>query len=297
MSIDIEQAASFLARHGRVLDRRRFAAAVGAASPESRRSVVAALEGYRNADGGYGWGIEPDLRAPESQPAGALHALEAIADAGPETSDSVPGLMAWLDRATLDDGGLPFALPLASPVACAPFWAHANSRESSLQITAAVAAQTHRAARFDARIKELPWLGRASRYCFNAIASMNEAPFAYVLLFALRFLDAASDTHPEAVELLRHLGRFIPDDGALPVAGGTKDESLHLLDYAPVPGRPVRALLDEEAVSRDLKRLENGQQADGGWLVDFDSYSEAAALEWRGYTTVSAVSILRANGR
>ena len=28
------------------------------------------LEGYRNDDGGYGWGLEPDLRAPESQPAG-----------------------------------------------------------------------------------------------------------------------------------------------------------------------------------------------------------------------------------
>jgi hypothetical protein len=297
MSIDIEQAASFLARHGRVLDRRRFAVAVGATDPESRRSVVTALAGYRNADGGYGWGIEPDLRAPESQPAGALHALEAIADAGPETGEGVPGLMDWLDRATLDDGGLPFGLPVASPVACAPYWAHADSTESSLQITAAVAAQAHRAARFDDRIKEHPWFGRATRYCFDAIASIDEAPFAYVLSFALGFLDAASDTHPEAVELLRHLGRFVPGDGALVVAGGSEGESLHLLDYAPVPGRPVRALLDEEAVSRDLKRLENGQQADGGWAVDFDSYSEAAALEWRGYATVAAVTILCANGR
>ena len=259
--------------------------------------MLAALDGYRNADGGYGWGIEPDLRAPESQPAGALHALEAIADAGPETTDTALGLMDWLDQATLDDGGLPFALPIANPAACAPFWAQANSGESSLQITAAVAAQAHCAARFDARINGHPWLGRVTRYCFDAIASIDEAPFAYVLSFALRFLDAAADTHPEAIELLRHLGQFVPADGAIPVAGGAEGETLHLLDYAPAPGRPVRDLLDEKAVIRDLDRLEHGQLADGGWAVNFDSYSEAAALEWRGYTTVSATSILLTNGR
>lgn len=280
-----------------MLDRRRFAAVVGGTNPETRRAVLAALDGYRNADGGYGWGIEPDLRAPESQPAGALHALEAIADAGPETSESAPGLLDWLAQVTLDDGGLPFALSLADPVACAPFWATADPGTASLQITAAVAARAHRAAGFDPRIGEHPWLERATRYCFDAIASMHEAPFAYVLSFALQFLDAAADTHPEALELLDRLGRFVPADGSVPVAGGAPGESLHLLDYAPTPGRPVRALLDAEAVARDLDRLANGQQADGGWAVDFDSYSEAAKLEWRGYATVSAVSILIANGR
>jgi hypothetical protein len=295
VQIDVIRAAAFLARYGRVLDRRRFASVVGGATPESRRAVLAALDGYRNADGGYGWGIEPDLRAPESQPAGALHALEAIVDAGPEAAEPAPGLLDWLARATLDDGGLPFALPLADPAACAPFWAAADSGRSSLQITAAVAAQAHRAARFDPRISEHPWLERATRYCFDAIASVHELPFAYVLSFALQFLDTASDTHPEARELLAHLGQFVPADGSIPVAGGAEGESLHLLDYAPTPGRPVRALLDEEAVARDLERLANGQQADGGWAVDFESYSEAAKLEWRGYATVSAVSILLAN--
>lgn len=297
MSFDIERAAAFLTRHGRVLDRRRFAAVVGATTTENGQAVLAALEGYRNADGGFGWGIEPDLRAPESQPAGALHALEAIADAGPETTDAAMGLLDWLDRVALEDGGLPFALPIADPVGCAPFWAEADSGTSSLQITAAVAAQAHRAARFDTRILRHAWLGRATRSCFESIAAIDEAPFAYVLSFALRFLDAAADTEPEAIELLHHLARFVPCDGAVPVAGGAEGESLHLLDYSPTPGRPIRTLLDEDAVTQDLERLERGQQDDGGWAVDFESYSEAAALEWRGYTTANAVAILLAHGR
>ena len=67
-----------MATHARVLDRRRFELLLGTGTP----AVLAAADGYRNADGGYGWGLEPDLPAPESQPGGALHAFEAFADAG-----------------------------------------------------------------------------------------------------------------------------------------------------------------------------------------------------------------------
>src|SRR5690606_13853442 len=77
MGLDLAAAAAFMARHARVLDRRRFEFLLGSTSADA---VSAAVDAYRNPDGGYGWGIEPDLRAPESQPAGALHALEAFAD-------------------------------------------------------------------------------------------------------------------------------------------------------------------------------------------------------------------------
>jgi hypothetical protein len=49
---------------------------------------------------------------------------------------------------------------------------------------------------------------------------------------------------------------------------------------------------DAEPVVAALSAYRN---ADGGWSVDFQSYSPAAALEWRGYATVRALSILRDN--
>lgn len=116
-------------------------------------------------------------------------------------------------------------------------------------------------------------------------------------MFAVHFLSAAAGNYPEAHELVARLGKFIPADGAVPVAGGAEGESLHLLDLAPEPDHPLRALFDDSAVSADLDRLEGNQQPDGGWVVDFTSYSEAAALEWRGYATVSAISVLEENGR
>ena len=69
-----------MAGHARQLDRRRLDLLVGRGEVSE---VLAALEAYRNDDGGYGWGLEPDLRSPESQPAGALHAFEVFAEVGP----------------------------------------------------------------------------------------------------------------------------------------------------------------------------------------------------------------------
>lgn len=295
MSIDIEGASSFMAAHARPLDRRRFSLLLSD-SDDDRAAVLAAVDGYRNADGGYGWGLEPDLRAPESQPGCALHALEAIADTACATPHAA-GLLDWLQTATLPDGGLPFALPIANPVACAPFWVNADHGESSLQITTAVAGQAHRVARADEAVRDHPWLATASRYCLDAIAKLDEAPFAYVLMFALQFLDAASGTSSEARELISHLSRFVPPDGAIPVTGGSAGETLHLLQFAALPGRPVREILDPNAVAADLDRLERGQRPDGGWDVDYATFSPAAALEWRGHVTVTAIATLRANNR
>jgi hypothetical protein len=301
MSIDLPLASRFMTTHARVLDRRRFEVLTTGSGQEA---VVSGLDVYRNPDGGYGWGLEPDLRAAESQPAGALHALEALVTAAPAASPHTVALLDWLQSVTLPDGGLPFALPVADPSGCAPFWTQADPSASSVQITAAVAAQAHLLARTDTTVRDHPWLATATGYCVDAIRALNDVdtpPFAYVLSFALHLLDAACDSGAadatEAMELLTNLGRFIPADGAVPVEGGAEGETLRLLDIAPFPGRPVRMLLDGRAVTADLDRLERSQCTDGGWPVDFTSYSPAASLEWRGHATVRAVEVLRANGR
>jgi hypothetical protein len=291
MKIDLDAARSFMAAHGRMLDRRRLERLLG---HDGAEPVLAALDAYRNPDGGYGWGLEPDLRAPESQPGGALHAFEGLADAAPATSPRAAELCDWLAGVSLPDGGLPFALPIADPAGCAPFWANADATTSSLQITTYVVGTALRVARHDPAVASHAWLERATDYCLATIAALDEAPFAIALSASVQFLDAAHDTRPEeAARLLEQLGAYIPADGRVPVSGGSAGETMRALDFAPHPGRPARSLFEEATIEAELDELASQQQADGGWRVDFASFSPAAELEWRGHATVRAVSILR----
>ncbi|MPY58461.1 hypothetical protein [Streptomyces spongiae] len=292
MNVDLSAAASFMTAHARVLDRRRFELLFGEADAGS---VLAAVDGYRNPDGGYGWGLEPDLRAPESQPAGALHAFEVFEDIAPATTPHAARLCDWLASVSLPDGGLPFALPVKDASGCAPFWAQADPKVSTLQSTAFAVGGALRVAAHDPAVAAHPWLDRATRYCLTAIEAIGDRPHAIELSFAIRFLDAVSEIRQEAGALLDRLRRFIPDNGLLPVEGGAADEVIRPLDVAPTPRRPARRLYAPDVVDADLSRLAAGQQDDGGWLVDFASHSPAAALEWRGYRTVAAVSVLKQN--
>lgn len=293
---DLAAASEFMTGYARMLDRRRFELLFGGGD-STGASVLAALDAYRNADGGYGWGLEPDLRSPESQPGGALHALEALEDLVPVTSPRAAALCDWLMAHSLPDGGLPFALPVGDPAGCAPFWVAADSTASSLQITAIVAATAHRVAAHDRAVADHPWLEAATGYCLRAIRVLGEEPHALVLAFAVRFLDAVHDLRSEAPALLERLGRHVPASGLVHVAGGTAEEMMRPLDFAPTPGRPARGLFAPEVVAAELERLEGQQADDGGWPVDFASYSPAAALEWRGHATVRALQILAAAGR
>lgn len=292
MPVDVSAARSFMAAHARQLDRRRLELVLGG----DGGGVVAALDAYRNPDGGYGWGLEPDLRSTTSQPAAAMHALGVIAEMAPERHPSTVALCDWLAARSLPNGGLPMALPLDDPAGCAPWWTGADTTSSSLQMTAQVAARAHRVARHDPPVAGHPWLAAATSWTVDAIGSLDTEPHAYELLFALQFLDAAADAVPEADALLDGLARFVPADGVLPVQGGVDGEALHLLDIAPDDG-PVRRLFTADAVAADLDRLVERQQPDGGWTVDFPSSSPAGALEWRGDATVGALSVLRRNAR
>jgi hypothetical protein len=292
VSVDIAAAKAFMTTHARLLDRRRLLRIIGDPDPGD---VVAALDAYRNADGGYGWGAEPDLRSTESQPGGALHAFEVFEEMAPATAPQAAELCEWLASVTLEDGGLPFALPVREPAGSASFWVDADASASSLHITAAVVGIAQRVSRQDPAVAGHPWLATATQYCVDSIARMEQPEHALELRYALQFLDAVVDDQPNARAQLDRLGEFIPASGLLHVVGGLDDEMMRPLDFAPIPDRPVRGLFAHDVVAADLDRLAGLQSADGGWPSAWASSSPAAELEWRGWLTVRAVAILEPN--
>jgi hypothetical protein len=290
MDVDLNAAVSFVATHARALDRRRLHLMTGHGSPDD---VLAALDAYRNPDGGYGWALEPDQRSVTSQPVAAMHALEVLADIRDTKSQRPVRLCDWLAAHTFPDGGVPFGLPHSDVAGNAPHWVSADPTVSSLQMTAQLAAQAHRLARHRTDIAEHPWLGNATAYCLDAIDRIETAPHAYELMFAMLFLDAVADRVTRAHPLIDRLSRYVVSDGPTPVAGGAEGEALHPLDFTPYADAPSRASFTTDTIEADLDRLANQQQPDGGWTVDYTTYSPAAALEWRGFATIQAIATLR----
>lgn len=292
--VDLAAARSFLATHGRLLDRLRLLLHLGEADAPQ---VLSALDGYQNPDGSYGFGLEPDLRDRTGQPGAALHAFEVFDEVAELTGIRTPSavkLCDWLAGVTLPDGGLPFAFPVADPAGVAPFWRDADPA-SSLHITAAVTAPALRLARHDEAVAAHPWLARSTRFCLDRIAGRERPDSTLKLRYSLTFLDALAATDPTAADHVRRLGAAIPADGTMHVEGGRDDEFLRPLDFSPWPDVPSRELFDPGVVDAELRRLAGRQLDDGGWPPEFDSYSPAAELEWRGYLTVAAVVTLRAN--
>jgi hypothetical protein len=94
MSIpDIDAAEQFIAARGRVLDRRRFERLFRGGEAQPVRDAVAA---YRNPDGGFGHGLEPDARGPGSQPAAAELALRILHEADAWSAELATGACDWL---------------------------------------------------------------------------------------------------------------------------------------------------------------------------------------------------------
>ena len=124
--------------------------------------MLTALDAYRTADGGYGWGLEPDLRSTTGQPVAAMHALEVLAEVRDTKSPRAPELLDWLSGHTFPDGGVPFGLPYLDTAGSAGHWVTAHSTASSLMMTAQLEAQAHRLARYRADVAGHPWLGPAT---------------------------------------------------------------------------------------------------------------------------------------
>ncbi len=80
---DFDAAADFIAAHARVIDRRMFQRLFAGGPAEPVRDAVAA---YRNDDGGFGHGLEPDCRVAASQPAAVEMALRLLDRPTPGTS-------------------------------------------------------------------------------------------------------------------------------------------------------------------------------------------------------------------
>ena len=287
MPIDRAAAERFVWSTARLLDRHRYTLLFGDGSAES---VIDALRGYRNLDGGFGHGLEPDLRCPASQPAPTLYALEILNEAGASDHELARGARAWIASIAAPDGGVPFVLPGFEHYPHAPWLADAaESPEAGSFLTLGLAATLHAAG-----VTDEDWLARATQWSWRSIEATDD-PGGYWLKYALAFLDAVPD-EARAREMIQHLADR-GDVSALAPVGGVEGEALRPLDLSPRPRSRSRGAVGQAQIDAHLDTVESEQQDDGGWIFDWLAWSPAQNNDWRGNVTIRALTWLRDNGR
>ena len=283
---DFDAAAGFLAARARVLDRRVFQRLFQGGGPDPVRDAVAA---YRNDDGGFGHALEPDLRAAASQPAAVEMALRLMDAADAWDENLVRGAIDWLVTIAPADGGATFVLPSLSQGPHAPWWVPGEGNPVSLIQTGQIAGVLY------ARGLRHPWRDGATEVMWRGIDQLTE-PMAYEMFGVLEFLQHVPD-RARAQDALKRVGPLLFDRGLVALDPDAMGETHSPLSFAPMPDSIARSLFDDATINAHLDHLAGAQLADGGWMFNWPAWSPAAEADWRGFLTVDALRVLRANGR
>ncbi|HWM99658.1 MAG TPA: hypothetical protein VNO54_21665 [Streptosporangiaceae bacterium] len=290
---DFSAAAAFVAANARVLDRRRFQRLFedGPAAPV--RDAVAA---YRNDDGGFGHALEPDCRAPGSQPAAVALALRTMDETEAWDEDLVRGACDWLAAVAPAEGGAAFVEATLASWAHASWWVPEEGHPASLVATGMIAGTLY------ARDVSHPWLDGAAEVMWNRIAKLDAGQGGtallggYEMFGVLAFLQHVPD-RDRAREVFGRVGPLILERNLVALDPEAPGEVHGVLSFAPEPDSLARVLFDDATVQAHLDHLARDQKEDGGWTFNWPAWSPAAELDWRGFLTVDALRLLRANGR
>jgi hypothetical protein len=286
MSIpDIDAAEQFIAAHGRVLDRRRFERLMRGGEAQPVRDAVAS---YRNRDGGFGHGLEPDGRTPASQPIAAELALRILHEADAWSGDLAAGACDWLQATGPAEGGAAFVYPSIEDWPHGPWLVPEEGGPASLIMTGLIAGTLH------ARGVRHPWLDRATEVMWARIGGLSGAG-PYEMHGVLWFLDHVPD-RSRARAALEDAGKLLVRLDLVELDPAADGEVHGPLDFAPAPGL-ASTLFDDSMIGAHLDHLAAAQRDDGGWTFNWLAWSPAAAQEWRGIRTVDALQTLRAYGR
>jgi hypothetical protein len=251
--------------------------------------VAGAVTAYRNADGGFGHGLEPDKRAPESQPLDVEVAFEALAAVGARDTELVATACDYLDTVANADGAVPIAFP---GIADHPHAVHWNEipLEPALNPTASIAAYALTLG------TEHPWVGRASEWCFDTLEQDGPPSEVHALRCVARFLDAAPDRE-RATALGPSIAAALPGTTLYQEEPDPDQYGLTPLEFAPSPASLARSWFDDDLIERHLVHLERQQRPDGGWPIAWEPPSQASLCDWRGMVTIHALRTLQAYGR
>ena len=282
------KAKDFILTNARMIERRLFQFHFENGNMEG---VFHAVYAYRNSDGGFGHGMEPDTASPESQPLFSVMALETLDEIGYLTKEIIlEDFMPYFESITTDKGGIPWMLRPKSMYPC-------EEHFKTVKEWAALSTTAPLLGILEQYKIEIPWMEKAEKFVWNEFERIKDKHI-FCYLCVPRWVTFLKHTkrQEKAEKKINDLKNWITSKGI--ICEDKTDEGWglygkpHSLNYAPSPESLLNPIFSKERINSDIKELIGRQKSDGRWDTWY-GISEGTKLEWAGIQTLWTLKTLK----
>jgi hypothetical protein len=286
------KARDFILTNARMIERRLFHYHF---EQGDANGVFHAVYAYRNLDGGFGHGMEPDTASPESQPLFTLMALESLEEAGLLNKDLLlQDFMPYIESITTAKGGIPWMFRPKGDYPC-------EEHFTTVKEWAALSTTAPFLGLLEKYKIHHPWMEKAEAFVWEEIDRIKEKHLFCHLCTPRRltFLQHTK-SRVKATKALADLKHWILAEGVLCLDPKEEGWGLygkpHSLMYAPATDSLLSPIFSPVQIEKDLNALVTKQEEDGRWDTWY-GISEGMKLEWAGIQTLWTLKVLKNYGR
>ena len=275
--ISWENARCFVHAHGNLWERALWDYLFDEGSDERVQRILA---GYKNADGGFGHGLEHDIKTPMSNPLMLEFLLTVMRDTGLPPGSLLNETPDWVERIQTEDGSLQNP-PGLGDYPRAQWWSEGQDKPDSitgnlLKLNLCPPAVRQRTGDWVQKNLTLDDV-QSNEWLFMAYHAydyfMNEDDFPKIEEYRAATLENIYQT-ALAHEITGEMNKLFP-----------------FFQFAPGPDSIVAQEAPEGLVDRLLDHLESSQREDGGWD------DEHGLLYWQPYFSTVILLALKRFGR
>lgn len=287
----VKKAHHFMYTNARLLDRYRYEYATGQRSAES---VLHALAAYQNQDGGFGHGLEPDIRSPYSQPQGAEFALHLLDEIHSYPESILTGIGYFLEKySNPKTGGWPYSFTNVNEHPHAPWWTTEKDDTASLNPTGSIIGLLYKCKDWHPFLIET-WFKKAEAFVWSSLEN-EELQGYHTIIQAIHFVENQPENE-RTQQLTNKIDQLLQQPGVIELNPEATGYVQKVLDWAPRRDSYAARLIPGNIIEQHLEHLLASQQEDGGWSISWPALSPAAEAEWRGHLTMERLQTLASYG-
>lgn len=281
------KARDFILTNARIIERRLFNFYFENGDNEG---VFHAVYAYRNSDGGFGHGMEPDTASPESQPLFSIMALETLDEVGYLTKEIILNdFMPYFESVTTMKGGIPWMFRPKSNYPC-------EDHFKTVKEWAALSTTAPLLGILEKYKITIPWMQKAEEFVWSEFERIKDK-HAFCYLCVPRWLTFLENTKSQdkAEKTINDLKNWILNNGI--ICEDKTDEGWglygkpHSLNYATSSESILYSIFTKGTIESDLETLISKQKEDGRWDTWY-GICEGSKLEWAGIQTLWTLKTL-----